>query len=150
MAGPDLHFQETFWLGWEGWLVGSRMEAREQSTLARWGCARLLHMGECRSGSPAPSAKLPGQPPRLSEKEANSEMCGLHQEISVGRGDRDNNRPGAGDLGRCLGPPLSLSWDAFPHPATSPGSPEQASPGAGLVGAWSRQLYFKIRAQASK
>lgn len=32
--------------------------------------AQLLCSGECRSGSPASSAKLPEQPPRLSEKKA--------------------------------------------------------------------------------
>lgn len=69
---------------------GCGMDIGEQSTPAEWGggtpvltprvrmCARLLCSGECRSGSLAPSAKPPVQPPRLSEKKADSEMCGLN------------------------------------------------------------------------
>lgn len=126
----------------------SRMETGEQSPPAgRWAplrsrpmermSARLLCSGECRSGSLAPSAKPPVQPPRLSEKRADSDMCGLDREISVGRESRDNGLPDAGmratAWGLCvpfpgfLSPPPTHTYTSAPS-----GSSWQASLGASL------------------
>lgn len=112
---------------------------------------QLLCSGECRSGSPASSAKPPEQPPRLSEKKADSEMCGLNREIRAGRGGRDNSHPGAGIWATAWGslcPPSQGASPTTPLPLQDlPGRPAQRQ---ALMCAWSRRLYFKIRAQTSK